>query len=469
MFRSKHLPETLLTTQEHYPVTQVILASYGKPVDTAETRYTGYCKYENRKNKQFHGWFNILLITEAAKVQLWDRFNKGEIRRMPQAWDRWGRTARNRPIFGTCILLVPQWAFRPEPVDDSVMSGPQKKKGIESRYRTAQELDGAMEGFVNADCSHKYLCTYFRPATNLDTYSSLNQEPHKLVESGWRSQATQLGSMSPASPTRAAFIPFMYKVPVPKEQRDDLVAALDAWQTTKQAQRAGGRSLLSKRVPLWKMKAVNFTSFPVLGASKSQVNGRLLVPWDLASQEDLKAVAMIIKDWRFDAQRAIGLTPRGGHRAKQQNTMPNPPHATGGAPLGNAPEIVQPSFSPARMHRGRPRGSRGRGRGAAQPSRVTDADFFATSASVPPRMMATRSSSGPHAVPLQPPASQPPPLPVSAPPYPTQPLPCNPYMTYYPAVHAYPSTGSSHPQMYPMYQLPPRYYPPGPNPQHQNP
>ncbi|KAJ6521424.1 hypothetical protein B0H19DRAFT_1277713 [Mycena capillaripes] len=105
--------------------------------------------------------------------------------------------------------------------------------------------------------------------------------------------------MSPASPTRAAFIPFMYKVPVPKEQRDDLVAALDAWQTTKQAQRAGGPTVTPDLICK-------------------------LVPWDLASQEDLKAVAMIIKDWRFDAQRAIGLTPRGGHRAKQQNTMPNP-------------------------------------------------------------------------------------------------------------------------------------------------
>ncbi|KAJ6584537.1 hypothetical protein B0H19DRAFT_1058944 [Mycena capillaripes] len=45
MFRSEHLPETLLTTQKHHPVTQVILASYGKPVDTAETQYTGYLEW----------------------------------------------------------------------------------------------------------------------------------------------------------------------------------------------------------------------------------------------------------------------------------------------------------------------------------------------------------------------------------------------------------------------------------------
>ncbi|KAJ7786987.1 hypothetical protein B0H14DRAFT_2955927, partial [Mycena olivaceomarginata] len=146
----------------------------------------------------------------------------------------------------------------------------------------------------------------------------------------------------------------------------------------------------------------------------------------------------------------------------------NSPRATGGASLGNAQDIVQPSFSPARMHRGRSRGSRGRGRGAAQPSQASDADFFATSASVPPRTMATRLSSGPHTVALQPPASHPPLLPVSAPPNPTQPLPYNPYMAYYPAAYAYPPTGSAHPQMYPMYQLPPRYYPPRPDSQGQN-
>jgi hypothetical protein len=263
----------------------------------------------------------------------------------------------------------------------------------------------------------------------------------------------------------------MYKVPVPQEQRDDLVAALDTWRTTRQAQRAGGRSPLSKRVLLSDAQIHKLADHGTDFLREATITPDLickLVPWDLASQDDVKAVALIIKDWRFDAQRAIGLTPRGGHRAKQQNTMPTPPRATGGVPLGNTQGITQPSFSPARMHRGRPRG-RGRGRGDGEPSRVSDVDFFATSASVPPRTMATRSSSGPHTVPLQPPASHPTPLSVSVPPNPTQPLPYNPYMAYYPTAHAYPPTGSAHPQMYPMYQLPPRYYPPGPNPKRQNP
>jgi hypothetical protein len=197
--------------------------------------------------------------------------------------------------------------------------GTTEKKGIKSRYRTSQETGYCNGGFCErryvpnlrltcnswpSDCLHNYLRTYFRPATDLDTYNSLNPELHKPVESGWRSKAAQrelswtvldlkrlpssdrccsrctpnilsryppsdrhdarlkafasdflftipsfsrshrqrtdsvssVGSTSPPSPTRAAFLPFMYKVPVPKEQRDDLVAALDVWRTTKQAQ-----------------------------------------------------------------------------------------------------------------------------------------------------------------------------------------------------------------------------------------
>ncbi|KAJ7813604.1 hypothetical protein B0H14DRAFT_2852534 [Mycena olivaceomarginata] len=279
---------------------------------------------------------------------------------------------------------------------------------------------------------------------------------------------------SPPSPTRAAFIPFMYKVPVPQQQRDDLVAALDMWRTKSQAQRAGGRSLLSKRVILSDAQMQKLADHSTDFLREAAVTPDLickLVPWDLASQDDLEAVAAIIMDWRFDAQRAIGLTPRGGHRAKQQNTMPTPLRAAGTVLLGNGEGIVQPSFSPARMQRGRPRGQ-GRGRGAGQAPRVSDADFFATSGSVPPRMMAARSSSGSHAVPLLPPASHPP-LPASHPPPPPASvpanLPYNPYMPYYPAAYPYPPAGLIHPQMYAMYSLPPRYYPPVPNTQGQNP
>jgi hypothetical protein len=41
-------------------------------------------------------------------------------------------------------------------------------------------------------------------------------------------------------------------------------------------------------------------------------------------------------------------------------------------------------------------------------------------------------------------------------------LPYNLYMPYYPATYPYPPAGSIHPQIYAMYSLPPRYYPPIP-------
>ncbi|KAJ7178014.1 P-loop containing nucleoside triphosphate hydrolase protein [Mycena filopes] len=115
-------------------------------------------------------------LSEAAKAELWDQFNKGEIRilcatdaagmgcNVPDVAftilcflpgsagilaQRWGRTARNRSIFGTCILLVPRWAFRPEPVDDLVAERPPKKESKADSERR-KKLDGAMEAFVNA-------------------------------------------------------------------------------------------------------------------------------------------------------------------------------------------------------------------------------------------------------------------------------------------------------------------------------
>ncbi|KAJ7164380.1 hypothetical protein C8R46DRAFT_1099394 [Mycena filopes] len=256
----------------------------------------------------------------------------------------------------------------------------------------------------------------------------------------------------------------MHKVPVPQQQRDDLVAALETWRTAKQAQRAGGRSLLSKRVLLSDTQMRKLAEHGTDFLREATVTPDLickLVPWDLASQDDLKAVAAIIMDWRLDAQRAIGLTPRGGHRSKQQNTMPTPPRPAGTAPPVPVQGIAQPSFSPAHQRgrgRGRPRG-RGRGRGAGPASHVDDANFFATSVSAPPRTMVTRAST------LQ---TQPPtpylhlPPPISAPSNSTQPY--NPYLPYYAAAYAYPSTGMGNTFTYPMYSLPPRYYPPGTNP-----
>jgi hypothetical protein len=190
-----------------------------------------------------------------------------------------------------------------------------------------------------------------------------------------------------------------------------------------------------------------------------------LVPWDLASQDDLKAVAAIIMGWRLNAQRAIGLTPRGGHRMKQQNTMPTLPCAENTS-LGNVQGIAQPSFSPARMQRGRP-GAMAAVAELCKHRLLAIQTFFATSTSadVPSQTIATRSTSGAHPVPLQLSAPHPP-SPVAGP----SNLPNNTaYLPYHSGAYLYLPPGSFYSQMYPMYSLPPRYYPPAPNSQSRNP
>jgi hypothetical protein len=281
-------------------------------------------------------------------------------------------------------------------------------------------------------------------------------------------------SDSPCTPTRAVFVPFTYKVQVPQQERDELVAALDRWRTEKQARRAGGRSLLSKRVDLSDTQLKKLADHGADFLREAAVTPELickLVPWHHASRDDLKDVVSIIMDWRLDAQRAIELIPRGGHRQKQQNTMQTPPHAAVNPPRRGIQTLSQPSFSPARVPRGRARGRGvGRGRGTGQAPHfadVDDTDFFApTTASLPPRSMATRSSSGQQSAPSQPSVSHPRPPP--APFNPVQMLPPNAnalYMPYYSAAYMYPQPGSFYPPMYPMYSLPPRYYPPMPNTQ----
>ncbi|KAJ7938623.1 hypothetical protein B0H13DRAFT_2301664 [Mycena leptocephala] len=410
---------------------------------------------------------------------------------------------------------------------------PRKKTESKADTERRKKLNGAVEAFVNAECSHAYLRTYFRPSTDLDIYHCLDQISRRPAEFGRRSKASQrelswtvldfkrsptsdrccgrctpdilsrypasdrhdarlkafasdflfsipsfsrrqrMDSVSSAgshnsdtahSPTRAAFLPFTHKVQVPQQQREDLVAALDKWRTEKQACRAGGRSLMSKRVYLSDGQVQKLADHGADFLREATVTPDLIcnfVPWDLASRDDLKAVTSIIMDWRLDAQLAIGLTPRGGHRLKQQNTMQTPPRVTSSTPHCTQ-TITQPSFSPARMPRGRSRGRGvGRGRGAGQAH--GDADFFASTtaaASLPPRTMTTRSSSGPSSATL-PPSNSHSGLPPSAPPN-------TPYIPYYPAAYMYPPPGSYYSQMYPMYSLPPRYYPPAPNTQSQN-
>ncbi|KAJ7835806.1 hypothetical protein B0H14DRAFT_2590010 [Mycena olivaceomarginata] len=155
---------------------------------------------------------------------------------------------------------------------------------------------------------------------------------------------------------RARSVEAMRSRPRPREeQRERLVATLDKWRTEKQACCAGGGSLMSKRVDLpdaqLKKRADHGADF--LRAAK--VTPDLIckfVQLDLASREDLKAIASLIMDWRPDAQLAIGLTPRGGHRQKQQNTAMTPPHPTTNTPHRGAQSITQSSFSPARMTSG---------------------------------------------------------------------------------------------------------------------
>ncbi|KAJ7481935.1 hypothetical protein FB451DRAFT_1237594 [Mycena latifolia] len=277
------------------------------------------------------------------------------------------------------------------------------------------------------------------------------------------------GPPSPGSPTRAPFLPFTHKVTVPQQQRDDLVAALDKWRTQKQARRANGRSLMSKRVDLSDTQLQKLADHGADFLRAAAVTPDLIckfVPWDLASRDDLKAVASIIMDWRLDAQLAIGLTPRGGQQQKKQNTHSTPPATTNGPRRVTRP-IAQPSFSPARITRGRGRGrGRGVGRGAGQ-ARINDDNFFAptVSTSIPPRTISTRSSSIPQPSPSQPSifTQQPAAFSESVPP--TQLT--IPYMPYY-SPYMYPPTGAQYPAMYQTYGLPPRYYPTAPDSQNTN-
>jgi hypothetical protein len=64
---------------------------------------------------------------------------------------RWGCAARNRAIQGTCILLVPWWAFRPNPVEteSSGLSHPNKAE-TKADTEWHKKLDNAVEAFVNA-------------------------------------------------------------------------------------------------------------------------------------------------------------------------------------------------------------------------------------------------------------------------------------------------------------------------------
>lgn len=167
--------------------------------------------------------------SEAAKASCWEGFTSGRIRILcatdaagmgcnvpdvcysvifgcPKSLSviaqRWGRAARDRTLVGTCLLIVPDWAFRPSPPELGLAV--QRVKGlpkikVESKRRVAQRaaLNSNVEAFINSGsenprgssvsfsilyfitdvvnivCSHHILSSTFRPNTRLTTYSTL--------------------------------------------------------------------------------------------------------------------------------------------------------------------------------------------------------------------------------------------------------------------------------------------------------
>ncbi|KAG8923320.1 hypothetical protein FRC01_012897 [Tulasnella sp. 417] len=199
-------------------------------------------------------------LSEKAKQGLWDRFKKGEIKilfstdaagmgcNVPDidlvvvAGDpstvsavekRWGRAARRRSHLGTCLLLLPKWAFRPtapppetlhpegrgDPSGSVVVgatrgrtkggasgNGAKGKRAAGPKPNPQREMNRlkmqpALEEMVNLSlsghdtmpldtvrCIHKYLKAHFRPDTGLDSYNSLHVGQEPEMSSGWRSQ-----------------------------------------------------------------------------------------------------------------------------------------------------------------------------------------------------------------------------------------------------------------------------------------
>jgi hypothetical protein len=268
--------------------------------------------------------------------------------------------------------------------------------------------------------------------------------------------------------SRAAFVPYTRKIQLPKDQRQDLEKALDKWRTQKQAARANGRSLMSKRVDMSDAQLQKLADHGADFLRERIVTPDLIckfIEWDLASPDDLRAVADVIMDWRQDAQLASGLSPRGAQAKKPRTTTPQLVGGRTSRQILQPAVISQPSFSPARRGRGHG-GVRGRGGGrggshtSSQP--VRDSDFFGPAPQfIPPRTISTRTTASS----TIPPTIPTPPSDISRPtPTLSQPLHSSQNLTYaYQNPYMYATFGSCYPQAYPMYALPPRYYPPTPD------
>ncbi|KAH7903635.1 P-loop containing nucleoside triphosphate hydrolase protein [Hygrophoropsis aurantiaca] len=118
----------------------------------------------------------VALTSEAAKALLWDQFRTGTVcilcatdaagmgcnvpdveyvalfsppRSLSVLAQRWGRAGRDRTIKSTCLLFLPEWAFRPKGLPKKTRKG--KDKPLEPKISMSRRanLEKALEQFIN--------------------------------------------------------------------------------------------------------------------------------------------------------------------------------------------------------------------------------------------------------------------------------------------------------------------------------
>ncbi|KAI0318808.1 P-loop containing nucleoside triphosphate hydrolase protein [Amylostereum chailletii] len=114
---------------------------------------------------------------------------------------RWGRAGRRRDIEGTCILLVPNWVFRPHPLPPhlaTTRTGRPRVLEPKSHTQRREKLGKEQEEFLNLGfdesnrgCAHTYLSTQFRPITLLPTYTCLDHAGQRPAAGGKRADRSQ--------------------------------------------------------------------------------------------------------------------------------------------------------------------------------------------------------------------------------------------------------------------------------------
>ncbi|KAJ7240949.1 P-loop containing nucleoside triphosphate hydrolase protein [Mycena rebaudengoi] len=281
---------------------------------------------------------------------------------------RWGRTARGRETIGTCIFLVPKWAFRPTPPpvgpavqmvqtlkrQDKVKLEP--KTHTESRAR----LDRTLEAFINSDaaetpngrCSHKIMSKVFRPHTGLTTFTSLdatepaftgelsessayelswtvidlpiNHRPEIFAADFINPIAAPSSGSRPTSPvsvhtddSHASVVTVDFerrsKPPsVPKADKDDLRELLILWRTERHRKKGGSKFLSAeialppRQLEMLVSSSGKFLTHAVIG--KTQILS-VVKNWDFATDEDFRDVAAIISDWPNPCRERFRSSP----------------------------------------------------------------------------------------------------------------------------------------------------------------